>query len=139
MHATNFRAIVNATGDRMHASDKDGMVSAMRPYASQEVIVSLESANPVTRGWRGYYFKVVVEAIRNKWTEQRGVPYSKDQVHHILKKHFIGVVDSPLGDIPKGTSDPDFTNDKFIDFIERVCAYAAEELDLPIPPPENRR
>ncbi len=142
MAGTNFRATVNATGDKLHAPDKAAMLAALAKWASQSVIVTIETADPVARGWRAYYFKVVVEAIRNKWTEDRGVPYSKGQVHEILKRHFIGVVPDPMDPyqtVAKGTSDDDFTNEKMIEFIEEVCAYAAQELHLNIPPPESRR
>jgi hypothetical protein len=135
-----FRADVNAEASVLHVRDKSALHEALAPFASQEVIVTVETADPITRGWRGYYYKVVVEAIRNKWTEQRGIPYSKDQVHDLLKRHFIGVVDGPVGGtVAKGTSDVDFNKDKFIEFVEEVCAYAAQELELIIPPPESQK
>jgi hypothetical protein len=130
MSATNFRATVNATGDKLHASDKSAMLAALGKFASQEVVVTVEEFNPATNPMRRYYFGVVVESVRRHLNKSREIPLSNKQTHKILKGAFLpeilGVdVATELGDAELSTKG--MSVDKFLDYIESICAHSASE------------
>jgi hypothetical protein len=135
MSATNFHGTVNATGDKIHTANKLAMHEALRKFANQEVIVTIEAFSPITRGFRGYYHKVVVECVRVHLSTGREIPLSKDQTHHILKGAFIGIEDTPLGPAPKSTKG--MSTDQFVDYVMAIRAHAASEWGLDIPDPEK--
>lgn len=128
--ATNFRATVNATGDKLHAQDKSAMLAALGKFASQEVVVTVEAHDPATNPIRRFYFGVVVESVRRHLNKDREVPLSNPQVHKILKAAFLpdilGVdVHTELGDAELSTKG--ISVDKFLDYIESICAHSAAE------------
>lgn len=143
---TNFRAVVNPTGDRLHAPDKGAMMEALKPFASQEVVLSVELHDPATRGLRGYYFKVVVGEFRRFLNARRAkenpdlLPLSKDQVHEMMTQAFLGVVVEDLGGGKRGMtgdSTVGMTQEALWNYIEECCSHAASEWGLEIPLPEK--
>lgn len=133
---TDFVATVNADGSRLHVPNKAALAKALAPFASQEVLISVEPYDPASKGMRGYLFKVVVEAYRNKLSEGRELPLSKDQTWDVIKRAFVGVEQTALGETPKTTVG--WTHEKIWSLCEELCAYAAQEWQLVIPPPERR-
>lgn len=128
--STNFRATVNATGDKLHASDKSAMLAALGKFASQEVVVTIEAHDPATNPMRRYYFGVVVESVRRHLNQGRELPLSNQQTHKLLKGAFLpeilGVdVHTELGDAELSTKG--MSVDKFLDYIESICAHSASE------------
>lgn len=135
MPTTNFRATVNATGDKLHAQDKSALHSALAPHASQEVVVTVDTYDPATRGLRRYYFAAVVEAVRNHLSQGRELPLSKDQTHELLKKAFLGIEQTALGEVAKSTKG--MNQVELWDYIESICSHAASEWGVQIPLPNE--
>jgi hypothetical protein len=138
MATTNFRATVNATGDKLHAQDKSALASALRPFASQDVVVTVEAFDPATNPIRRYYFGAVVESVRRHLNQNREIPLSNQQTHKILKAAFLpevlGVdVHTELGDAELSTKG--ISVEKFLDYIESICAHSASEWGEEIPRP----
>jgi hypothetical protein len=81
-----------------------------------------------------WYFGVVVEEIRWHEARKRGreLPYPKDDIHYLLKKHFLPVEVLELGEITARFRD--LTNAQKCDYIEAVRAYYAND-GLGIPDP----
>ncbi len=145
---TNFLAIVNETGDRLHVPDKAAMQTALKSFASQEVLVSVEPYDPASKGLRGYYFKVVVGEFRRYLNEQRArenpdlLPLSKDQVHEMMTQAFLGIEQVDFGggkSTSTGKSTKGIDHVKLWDYIEECCSHAAMEWNLEIPLPESKR
>ncbi len=134
---TDFLATVNADGNKLNVQNKAALEKALKPFASQEVLISVEEYDPAAKGLRGYLFKVVVEAYRNKLSEGRELPLSKDQAWDVIKRAFVGVEHTPLGETPKTTKG--WNQEKLWGLAEELCAYAAQEWGLAIPPPERQR
>lgn len=130
MSATNFRAVVNPTGDKLHARDKEAMLAAFRKFASKEVLVTLEEFDPATNPMRRYYFGAVVESVRRHLNQNREIPLSNKQTHKILKGAFLPEIlgidpSTELGDAELSTKG--LSVDKFLDYIESICAHSAAE------------
>lgn len=134
MPATNFRAIVNATGDKLHASDKNAMFAALREFASQDVVVTVERFREKrSNGQNAYYWAVVVPFVRRFWSKEWDIDLTEKQTHETLKKVFIGVIDTPMGPITRSSAT--LNVEQFVDYVESICSYFASEKGEYIPQP----
>lgn len=77
---------------------------------------------------RRYWGKGVLAQIAAQATVN-GRLYSAESWHEQFKRHFIGVVELPNGDVV-GKSSTDLDTAEFSDFCAQVEAYAASELGV---------
>lgn len=91
---------------------------------------------------RRYYFGVVVEMIRQV-LRHHGNQFTKDDTHDFLKLVAPSMkreVVLPTGEVVESyasIADKSFTNTDFLTYIEEVKQWAAENLDLIIPDPNE--
>ena len=68
-------------------------------------------------------------------SEASGIPIDRDQAHDLLKRVFLGVEKTPLGEVPRHSSS--LTVEEFGDYCTKIQAYAASEWGLTIPGPHE--
>lgn len=87
-----------------------------------------------------YYFGVVVYEIRKR-LEDLGNDFDSEMVHDILKQRFNSApVVGPGGEIigEAGKTTTEMSKEDFGIYLDKIIAWAAEFLDLNIPPPNTQ-
>lgn len=82
-----------------------------------------------------WFWVAIVPAVANYLSEATGNEFSDDQAHYLLKSVFIGVIETPLGPVPK--SSKTLTTEEFSTFCEKIRAHCASEWGFTIPGPEK--
>jgi hypothetical protein len=91
---------------------------------------------------RRYYFGVVVELYRGAF-RNLGHNLTKDETHEFIKTlcpSMTSEIVLPTGEVKTrylSIADKSFTNTHFLAYIEELKQWAAEELDLIIPDPND--
>jgi hypothetical protein len=91
---------------------------------------------------RRYYFGVVVEMYRTEF-RKLGHNLTKDDTHEFIKTLCPSMKREmvlPTGEIVtrwQSIADPSFSNTDFMDYLAELQQYAAENLDLIIPDPNE--
>jgi len=103
------------------------------------VKVTAASMRSKSRNQLGYYWSVIVPALRDFFNEigQAGTKLSKSDVNEILNRKFFYsevIIDGEMVRIPKSKSGA--TMEQMKEFIDNVICYATH-LGVFIPPPLN--
>ena len=117
----------------------DEQIALLREGWELEVLVKRQRATRSQQANR-YYWGVVVEMLH----EHTG--YTPEEVHELLKMRFIpkrlavcngnGVVQD---EFVLGGSTREMDTEEFGAYVEEICQWAAQDLDLIIPDPEQGR
>jgi hypothetical protein len=95
-----------------------------------EVTVRLAKKTRTNRQAR-YYFGVVVPLI----AEQCG--YDKQEMHELLAMRFLRVEDDPVTGAPRRKHTPDTDTREFAEYVDACIRFAAQELGVYIPSPNE--
>lgn len=121
---------------------------AVRSFEGKEVYVTIERKRSKRSNEQNrFYHAVVVELVRQRLLDF-GYRYSKDQVHEKLKQWMsVEAPDIMLDEtiIPETglvlssvRSTTDLSTSEFMDYIATIQQWAAENLDLVIPDPNEQ-
>ena len=91
-----------------------------------QVDIKPESAKRSTQANR-YYWQILHQIEEQGWVEGR--QYSADLWHEYAKRRFLGLVDLP-GGASIGISTTDLSTKEFQDYVQKVEAWAAQELGI---------
>jgi len=129
------RAFVNSKGVLVFEEPArwHGALSRLRGK-SVHVVVSAESSrrSPSQNSW---YWAVIVPYVATFLSEATGLPLDKDDAHDLLKRVFLGVEKTPLGEIAKSSAA--LSVEEFSSYCTQIQAYAASEWGLVIPGPNE--
>jgi hypothetical protein len=117
----------------------------MRALAGQRVFVTIEEwKRQRTLAQNAWYWGIVVPSMATEMTRQaseqdpgwnNGLPLSNEQCHVLLKRAFLGIVETPLGQTVKDSHT--LSTAEFSEFCERIIAFAASEWGMVIPTPNE--
>lgn len=123
---------------RLFANIKDGKIipnnlKVFKNYLTQlegkEVQIKIEKRRSIRSLQQNkYYWGVVVELI----AEDLG--YTPQEAHDALRLEFLKVQD---GKLPTVKSTTTLDKEEFVEYIEKIKVYAAQELNISIPNPEE--
>ena len=131
---------------KVDASGKITLPKSMRSdmvkaFAGKEIEVTIEKRRTKrSTPLNAYYWGVVIEHIRHGLEDVSGDRYTPEQVHEAMKHRFLRqqVVD---GDgqivVDVAGSSAALTNGEFLDYLERLSAFALEFLNTRIPLPNE--
>lgn len=98
---------------------------AMREYDGKRVVVAIErETHARTEKQNRRYFGGIVTLWIECMRQTRGLQMSKDQVHDMLCRAFIGTIDTPFGPVRKESKV--LTTAEFAHFCDQ-CELALEE------------
>jgi hypothetical protein len=125
----NFSGNVAANTLKMSRSERARFDAYVATLAGP-VVLTLEKREEIrsTQANRRYF--VQCTAVAELLSVGRDVPISKDQAHHILASAFWGVVETPLGQVPKSTRRMPVA--RFNQYMDEIDAhFAAAGTPLP--------
>lgn len=119
------------------------LLRSAETFAGKSVLISVEEKLPFrTLDQNAYYFAAIVRPITEFFIEH-GEPFNELIVHEILKTKFLGVYrpNPTTGEIELlyVRSSSSLKVFEFSFYIEDCIRYAAEDLELTIDPPKERR
>ncbi len=101
----------------------------------KEVVINIErKKNKRTTSQNAYYWGTVVDIL----SQHTG--YEKEEIHEILKYRFLGFKKKTIGKekVPVINSSTKLSTIDFITYIDNIQRWAAMELDVYIPSPEEQ-
>lgn len=99
-----------------------------------EIIVRSESTRRL-RNQNAWYWVQIVPDVARHLSEATGRTIKPEQAHELLKRVFLGVIETPLGPVPRSSAT--LTIEQFSDYCTQIQAYAASEWGLNIPGPNE--
>lgn len=130
-----FRAKVNESGQLapFEVGRYAGLLSRLKGKVV-EIRIGLERKEH-TRSQRGWYRAAICPEVAAFLSEAKGYAITPDQAHELLKRTFIGVIETPLGEVAISTKTLDTA--QFSTYCEQIRAYAASEWGLHIQSPDD--
>lgn len=131
MDSRTFGASTRADG-QLQLDDRPTFVARIKslPPGSRLTITVEEWKGTRSAQANRRYWGRIVRTLQEKWTRERGVQYSKEQVHYSLKAGFLGCVELNGVLVPKDSHDlPPGEFSEYCDSIEGH--FAAEGVEFP--------
>ena len=119
---------------------KDGTLTLIRPEDYRKYLMSLSGRVILSvrkervqrsKPQNDYYWGVVVALL----IEHLG--YTKDEMHEILRNKFLQKKDLKHPDFILTRSTAALSTKEFIEYIDMIVQWAAEEFSIVIPPPND--
>jgi hypothetical protein len=117
-----FRALVE-NGKAKHYN-LPALNQEIARHEGREIEIEIRKPRRSPEANRRYWGRVV-KSVRAHWNVGRAVPLSKDQVHHLLVRHFYGEELTPFGLVPKETRN--LPSDVFSKLAEEIEAHFAAD------------
>lgn len=115
--------------------DAAALAIALREFEGRRVVVEIEREKSI-RSVRANarYWTILIPLAGDLLQKKQGrvLPYSKEQVHWIIKSAFLGCEDNPLGGPPVPLDSHTLSTEEFYNFTEEVSAWLAQN-GYPIP------
>lgn len=113
--------------------DPAALAIALREFDGKRITLTIEpekSLRTVRANSRYWSILVPLAGDYLQKTRNRELPYSKEQVHYVLKSAFLGVDETPLGMVPKDSHN--LSVGEFYEFTEQVTAWLTQA-GYPVP------
>lgn len=139
------QASVSSSGElSFSAKDGESVRKVLNKWAGEEVNITIEVLSKKRSLRQNRYYWVVISYIVNHFKEHGVRDIGKAHMHELMKSRF-NTIDIPVyakdGSVKRyitaPTSTSDLDSDEFAEYIDRVKQFAAEELGLNIPDPDQ--
>ncbi len=127
-----FVGAVNARGV-LHEHTRAQIAECLRTFAGKDVTIKVSKYKPQRSLDQNAYWWAVPVALLSEHTG-----YEPEQMHYVLLGEWRGYEDGPRGGkVPRCCSSSKLTTAEFAELIEWVQRWAATELDVQIPAPNE--
>ena len=133
-HSASFRGHVDESGV-LYLNDARGYAALLKHYAGKQITITVGEWKPErSTSQNRYYWGVVVATLGNE------LGYSQEEMHAALKYHFLRLEAEPehgrILDTVRSTTE--LTTSEFEDFADRIRMWAASDLGIVIPLPNEQ-
>lgn len=131
--AEHFRLLAKNEKGRL-AFDDPAHLQGVLAALPARVSVTLERIRQIRSSQANrYYWSCVVPVVAEVLSIGRDLPLSRDQVHELLKKAFIGIEQTPIGEVAKSSAA--LSTDEFSAYVEAIQAHFGSEMGVAFPHP----